>query len=74
MDDTDSIKFGCTTYLVNDIISEFQDYRVVGYPYLVRLNPNIPWKTRGNGAVCIQFERNPGGTSHQIGCNDKGKP
>jgi tRNA(Ile2)-agmatinylcytidine synthase len=22
---------------------------------MVRLNPNIPWKTRGNGAVCIQL-------------------
>jgi len=27
------------------------------YPYLVRLNPNIPWKTRGNGAVCIHFKK-----------------
>ncbi len=29
---------------------------MIGYPRLVRLNPNIPWKTRGNGAVCIQVD------------------
>lgn len=28
----------------------FQDY-----PNLVRLNPNVPWKTRGNGALCIRL-------------------
>jgi tRNA(Ile2)-agmatinylcytidine synthase len=26
----------------------------------VRLNPNIPWKTRGNGAICIQFGKGIG--------------
>src|SRR5207302_7048108 len=26
------------------------------YPRLVRLNPNVPFKTRGNAAVCIEFE------------------
>lgn len=25
------------------------------YPNLVRLNPNVPWKTRGNGAVCLRL-------------------
>jgi tRNA(Ile2)-agmatinylcytidine synthase len=25
------------------------------FPWLVRLNPNIPWKTRGNGALAIHF-------------------
>ncbi|MBN1861119.1 MAG: DUF1743 domain-containing protein [Candidatus Thermoplasmatota archaeon] len=28
-------------------------YEIIGYPRLVRLNPNIPWKTRGNGALCL---------------------
>jgi len=27
---------------------------MIGYPRLVRLNPNVPWKTRGNGALSIQ--------------------
>jgi tRNA(Ile2)-agmatinylcytidine synthase len=30
--------------------------QLVDYPLLVRLNPNIPWKTRGNGAVCLRAE------------------
>jgi tRNA(Ile2)-agmatinylcytidine synthase len=25
------------------------------YPNLLRLNPNTPWKTRGNAAVCLRF-------------------
>jgi tRNA(Ile2)-agmatinylcytidine synthase len=28
----------------------------VDYPNLVRLNPNVPWKTRGNGALCLRFK------------------
>jgi len=27
---------------------------------LVRLNPNIPWKTRGNGAICFKVEKGKG--------------
>lgn len=26
------------------------------YPYLIRFNPNIPWKTRGNGAVALTIK------------------
>lgn len=55
VDDTDSVKGGCTTYLATEIIREFQKYDVIGYPRLVRLNPNIPWKTRGNGAVSVRL-------------------
>ena len=55
VDDTDSVKGGCTTWLATEIIREFQEYDVIGYPRLVRLNPNIPWKTRGNGAVSIRL-------------------
>ncbi len=54
------MKGGCTTYLVPELIHEFRDeVDVIGYPKLVRLNPNIPWKTRGNGAVCIQIVDKP---------------
>ena len=31
-----------------------ENYDIIGYPRLVRLNPNVPWKTRGNGALSIQ--------------------
>ena len=50
----------CTTYLVSEIIREFDDLDLIGYPRLVRLNPNIPWKTRGNGAICVRMGRRGG--------------
>ncbi len=58
IDDTDSVTGGCTTYLACALIKKlkYENYRVIGYPRLVRLNPNIPWKTRGNGAVSIRIE------------------
>jgi tRNA(Ile2)-agmatinylcytidine synthase len=55
MDDTDSTKGMCTTYLASEIISEFSELDVIGYPRLVRLNPNVPWKTRGNGAISLRL-------------------
>jgi tRNA(Ile2)-agmatinylcytidine synthase len=33
-------------------------FNIVGFPRLVRLNPNIPWKTRGNGAICFKIGKN----------------
>ena len=50
IDDTDSLKGGCTTYLAARVCEKFH---TVTYPRLIRLNPNIPFKTRGNGAVAI---------------------
>jgi len=60
-DDTDSLKGMCTTFLATEMINEFGDLDLVGYPRLVRLNPNVPWKTRGNGALCLRFGRGTGG-------------
>jgi len=48
IDDTDSKEGMCTTYLAKQIIDRFG---CEGYPRLIRLNPNIPYKTRGNGAL-----------------------
>jgi tRNA(Ile2)-agmatinylcytidine synthase len=58
IDDTDSKSGGCTTYVAQAIIRELNkaNYDIIGHPQLVRLNPNIPWKTRGNGAVSIHIE------------------
>jgi tRNA(Ile2)-agmatinylcytidine synthase len=56
-DDTDS-KFGrCTTHLAFKIVSYLnkKNMKFIDYPLLIRLNPNIPWKTRGNGAVCLRI-------------------
>lgn len=47
-----------------------EKYVIIGYPHLVRLNPNIPWKTRGNGAVSIQFGKS-GKKRIKIGNNNK---
>ena len=58
MDDTDSARGMCTTflaYVVADGLLARGD-AFLDYPRLVRLNPNIPWKTRGNGAVSMTIE------------------
>jgi len=57
VDDTDSRLAGCTTYtaalLFQEIVSK--GFKPLDFPWLVRLNPNIPWKTRGNGALSLHF-------------------
>ncbi|MHC1590408.1 MAG: TiaS agmantine-binding domain-containing protein [Candidatus Hecatellaceae archaeon] len=58
VDDTDSLSGGCTTYvavLLVESFSKIEGLSFLDYPCLVRLNPNIPWKTRGNGAVCLRL-------------------
>jgi tRNA(Ile2)-agmatinylcytidine synthase len=57
LDDTDSTKGGCTTYLAAVLIEKLEKFKIkfVDYPALIRLNPNVPWKTRGNGALCLRF-------------------
>ena len=68
IDDTDSRKGMCTTHLAGDMVEELNNHGldVIGMPRLVRLNPNIPWKTRGNGAIAIQFGKG-GGRRKEIG-------
>jgi tRNA(Ile2)-agmatinylcytidine synthase len=61
VDDTDSLRGMCTTFLAAEIVRELtEEYDLIGFPRLVRLNPNIPWKTRGNGAICLRFGRGVG--------------
>ena len=57
LDDTDSTKGGCTTYLAAVLVEKLEKFHVqfIDYPALIRLNPNVPWKTRGNGALCLRF-------------------
>jgi len=57
LDDTDSTKGGCTTYLTAVLMEKLRCFNVefTDYPGLIRLNPNVPWKTRGNGALCLRF-------------------
>jgi tRNA(Ile2)-agmatinylcytidine synthase len=59
-DDTDSREGMCTTYLATEIAYAMRQYDLIGLPRLVRLNPAIPWKTRGNAALCLRFGRGKG--------------
>ncbi|MFO7966282.1 MAG: tRNA(Ile)(2)-agmatinylcytidine synthase [Archaeoglobaceae archaeon] len=58
LDDTDSPQGMCTTYLALLMIEELEreGFELKGFPRLVRLNPTIPFKTRGNGAVSFLID------------------
>jgi len=60
VDDTDSLRGMCTTFLATELVRALRGWDLVGYPRLVRLNPNVPWKTRGNGAICLRLGRGRG--------------
>ncbi|MEM2588428.1 MAG: tRNA(Ile2) 2-agmatinylcytidine synthetase, partial [Candidatus Bathyarchaeia archaeon] len=59
-DDTDSPRKGCTTYIAALLVEKLEKLGVsfTDYPNLIRLNPNVPWKTRGNGALCLRIKCN----------------
>jgi len=62
IDDTDSPKGMCTTFLSYKIVKflETEKIEFVDFPSLIRFNPNIPWRTRGNGAVRLTIRtKNP---------------
>ena len=62
IDDTDSPNGMCTTFLCYEIVKflEKQEIEFMDFPHLIRFNPNIPWKTRGNGAVRLKIRtKNP---------------
>jgi len=59
VDSVDSWMGGCTTHFVFEVLRDVAnrlDVKLLDYPLLVRLNPNIPWRTRGNGAVCLRLK------------------
>lgn len=59
-DDTDSPKGMCTTFLAYKIVEYLRKQKAefLDFPRLIRFNPNIPWKTRGNGAVSFKIKTN----------------
>ena len=70
VDDTDSVRGNCTTFLATEIIRELSsDFDLIGNPRLVRLNPAVPWKTRGNGSLVLRFGKGKG-DKHFIGVID----
>ena len=54
-DGADSPQGGCTTHLASLLFLEVcrEGLQVYDYPWLVRLNPSVPHKTRGNGALVL---------------------
>ncbi len=60
VDDTDSRDGMCTTFLATELVRALSAWDLIGFPRLVRLNPNVPWKTRGNGAICLRLGRGRG--------------
>lgn len=57
-DDTDSPSGGCTTYLCAKLVELLSLLNVdfIDYPLLIRLNPNVPFRTRGNAALCLRIK------------------
>jgi len=62
LDDADSPYGGCTTHLGYLLASYLRRRNAVflDLPYLIRLNPNVPVKTRGNGAISLHVRLNAG--------------
>jgi tRNA(Ile2)-agmatinylcytidine synthase len=60
IDDTDSPNGGCTTWVLTELLREVDDLDLIGYPRLVRLNPNVPFKTRGNAALSARWGHGTG--------------
>ncbi|AKB84114.1 tRNA(Ile)(2)-agmatinylcytidine synthase [Methanococcoides methylutens] len=57
IDDTDSREGMCTTYLCAALMDELKEYgNVIGSPILIRLNPTIPYKTRGNASTAFEIK------------------
>lgn len=59
-DSHDSPFGGCTThfivFLIKRLAREGIQLRLLELPFLVRLNPYVPWKTRGNASVVLKVE------------------
>lgn len=57
VDDVDSLKGGCTTHFAVEVTWKLKNkgIKFIDYLNLVRLNPAVPWKTRGNGAVALRL-------------------
>ncbi|WP_135610365.1 tRNA(Ile)(2)-agmatinylcytidine synthase [Methanococcoides sp. AM1] len=59
IDDTDSREGMCTTYLCAMLMDELKEYGdIIDSPILIRLNPTIPYKTRGNASTAFEIDTN----------------
>lgn len=69
VDDTDSLRGGCTTHVAAQLALQLRARTglvLLDHPWLVRLNPANPWKTRGNAALGLRLGR-PRGPPMPIG-------
>ena len=61
VDDLDTFGWGCTTFYIYRLLKEISRtplgsrIKLIDYPILARLNPSIPFKTRGNGALSLHI-------------------
>ena len=57
LDGFDTAFAGCTTHLASLLLLKALRLGAepADYPWLVRLDPAVPWKTRGNGAVALHL-------------------
>jgi tRNA(Ile2)-agmatinylcytidine synthase len=68
IDDTDSPAGMCTTYLGAVLARRLSAAGIaVHRALLVRLNPNVIWKTRGNAAICLEASGDPE-TAFSLAC------
>lgn len=58
LDDIDDPSGRCTTHFASLVVELLSKHSVewLDYPNLIRLNPGIPFRTRGNGAVVLRFK------------------
>jgi len=58
LDDIDDPGGRCTTHFASLVVELLSKHSVewLDYPNLIRLNPGIPFRTRGNGAVALRFK------------------
>ncbi len=58
IDDTDSKDGGCTTHIAASLVEKILKLPLnfTDYPNIIRLNPNIPYKTRGNAAIALRLK------------------
>ena len=59
VDDIDSPRGGCTTHFIYRLLGKWlhdPKVKLIDYPNLIRLNPGVPWKTRGNGALVLRLD------------------
>jgi tRNA(Ile2)-agmatinylcytidine synthase len=59
LDDTDARAGMCTTYAAARLAGQLREAGRVGTLALVRCNPAVEHKTRGNGALCVETDVSP---------------